>query len=1136
MEIILKPQTANLKPQKNPHEVAHYCIKLYPLTNQVSFVSLFFNQNYCSMKKFMLFAFVIIASAKSVFAQIDAGLFRYPDVSHTSIVFTYANDIWLVPKDGGTAIKLSSPAGVESFPKFSPDGNTIAYSGNYDGNQDVYVMPTAGGVPTRLTFHGLPDRVVDWTPDGKRVLFASGRESGRERYNQFYTIAPTGGPADKLPLAYAEFGSYSPDGKEIAVTFISQVFRNWKRYRGGWNADINIYNFATQKSERVIATDASEELPMWRNQSIYFLSDRGSETRMNLWQYDVSSKAYKQLTDFKDYDVHFPSIGPDDIVFEAGGKLYLYTFATEKIKEVKVNVVSDRASLKPTTISVDRFMQAAALSPDGNRALIAARGELFSVPAEYGFVKNLTQTSGAAERYPAWSPDGKSIAYWSDQSGEYELWIRDMQSDSARKLTNYGPGFRYALKWSPDSKKLAFIDKAMKIQVYDLTTAKTTAIDKGLRMMHGALANFACSWSPDSRWLTYSRDLENYHTAVFLYDYAEKKLYQATSGFYDGGNPVFDPDGKYLYLLTSQAFQPSYSDFDNSFIYANSTQVAAISLKRTTPSLLYPKNDEVGVKREEEKQKADSVKKVLNEAGVIDTKKPVPSTPSIDIEGMESRLVVLPMKPGNIANLSAVKGRIIYQVFPNTGAADNKSVLKYYDIEKREEKTILEDLNGYQLSQDGKKILVRRGNSLAILRPDENQRFEKPLRVSEMQMLLDPVAEWHQIFNDAWRLERDYFYDPKMHGVDWALMKQRYAKMLDGAESREEVNVVLGEMLGELNSSHTYKGGGDEEIEKNKAVGYLGIDWEPAGKYYKIKSIIRPAMWDAEVRSPLDISGSDIKEGDYILAVNGIPVTTETEPYAAFQGLAGKTVEITYNSSASASGAKTAIVKTLDDESRLRHLAWIESNRKRVEQETNGQAGYIYVRSTGIDGQNELIRQFSAQWDKAALVIDERFNNGGQIPDRFIEVLNRTPLAFWAIRDGEDWPWPPYAHFGPKVMLINGWSGSGGDAFPDYFRKKGLGPLIGSRTWGGLIGISGVPPLIDNGSITAPSFRMYNPDGTWFREGHGVDPDIDVPEDLGAISKGTDPQLERGIAEIKGLLKNKPFKKPTPPPVEKRGF
>ncbi len=1087
------------------------------------------------MYRLIIFAVSYIVSIP-LKAQIDAGLFLYPDVSKTQIVFTYANDLWMVPKEGGTAIKLSSPAGVESFPKFSPDEKTIAFSGNYDGNLDVYVLPVAGGIPLRLTQHGAPDRVVDWTPDGKRVLFSSGRESGRDRFNQFFTIPVAGGTVEKLPLAYAEFGSYSPDGKDIAVTFISQVFRNWKRYRGGWNADIHLFNFASNKSEKITTTDASDELPMWHGNSIYFLSDRGSEVRMNLWRYDISSKKFTQLTNFKEYDAHFPSLGSDDIVFEAGGKLYLFGLSSQQLKEVRVSIVSDRTALKPSVQSAEKYIQRAFISPDGNRALIEARGEIFSVPAEFGFVKALTRTSGAAERYAAWSPSGNNVAYWSDQSGEYELWIMEEgKENSAKKLTNYGPGFRYNLFWSPDSKKLAFIDKAMKVQVYDLATDKTTLVDKGLRMTHGALENFTCNWSPDSRWLTYNRDLENYHRAVFLYDYTNKKLHQVTSGFYNSTNSVFDPEGKYLYLLSSQSFQPNYSDIGNTFIYANSTQLGAIALKKTTPSLLYAKNDEVGVKRDEEKQKADSVKKVLKDAGVLDAKKVIPNV-EIDTEEMERRLVILPLKAGNYGRLNAIKGRIIYQVFPNTGVSDGKASLRYYDIDKREEKTILDDVNQYRLSADGKKILVQRQNQLAIIKPDENQKFEKPLRTAEMQAMVDPVKEWKQIFTDAWRFERDYFYDPNMHGVDWNLVKERYSKMLNAAMTREEVNVVLGEMIGELDASHTYKGGGDEELRKTAPVGYLGIDWKAEGNFYKIQKIIRPALWDAEVRSPLDISGTDIKEGNYILAVNGIPITTSSEPFAAFQGLANKTVELVYNTTPSFNGAKTAVVKTLEDESRLRHLAWIENNRKRVEEATNGDAGYIYVPSTGLDGQNELIRQFNAQWDKKALVIDERFNSGGQIPDRFIEVLNRSPLAFWAIRDGEAWPWPPFAHFGPKVMLINGWSGSGGDAFPDYFRKKQLGPLIGSRTWGGLIGISGVPALVDNGGITVPTFRMYNPDGTWFKEGYGVDPDIPVGEDLSAMAKGIDPQLERAIVEIKDLLKNKGFKRPPVPKYEKRSF
>lgn len=1092
------------------------------------------------MKKTLSGLAVCLVCITQLPAQIDAGLFRYADVSQTQIVFTYANDIWIMPKEGGQATKLSSPPGVEAFPKFSPDGKTLAFTGNYDGNKDVYTLPVNGGVPQRLTQHGYTDRVVDWTPDGN-ILFASLRESGKERFNQFYTVAPSGGAATKLPLAYAEFGSYSPDGKQIAVTFRSQAFRSWKRYRGGWKADIHVYNFATQASENISVKDAAgDEFPMWHDKYIYFLSDRGQELRMNLWRYNTSTKAVEQLTHFKDYDIHFPSIGPSDIVFEVGGKLYLFSLSAQKATEVKVSVITDKATLRPRQENVRNFLQYISISPDGNRVLAGARGEVFSLPAAEGYVKNLTNTPGVAERSAAWSPDGKTIAYWSDASGEYELYLQSSTKEAApEKVTSYGPGFRYDLFWSPDSKKIAFIDKAMRIHIYDVSTRQTTEVDHALRYMHGNLENFQASWSHDSKWLAYARDLDNQHDAVFLYDYTNKKATQITSGFYSCTSPVFDREGKYLYLLTTQSFRPTYSDIDNSFVYTNGTQVAAISLQKDTRSPLYAKNDTVTLKKEEEPAKKDEDtaknadkdkdKKDKKDDDKKDTKKDDKNV-KIDLDQIERRLTLLPIGAGNYGQLGAGKGKLIYAKYSSGAPAS----IRYFDLEEREEKTIITGTGFYQLSADGQKLLVSLNGNWGVIKAAENQKVDKQVPTKDMKMLVEPMAEWKQIFTDAWRLERDYFYDPNMHGVNWQQAKERYQKMLEGATTREEVNYVIGELIGELNASHTYYGGGDGDREKSTSVGYLGIDWEAAGNYYKVKTILRGASWDAEVRSPLDQPGIAVKEGDYILAVNGVPLTTAQEPYAAFQDLSEKTVELTYNISPDWKGAKTVVVTTLDDEYRLRNLAWIEGNRKRVEEATNGDAGYIFVPSTGVDGQNELIRQFNAQWDKKSLVIDERFNNGGQIPDRFIELLNRKPLAFWAIRDGSKWPWPPYANFGPKVMLINGWSGSGGDAFPDYFRKAGLGPLIGARTWGGLIGISGLPNLIDNGNITAPSFRMYNPDGSWFAEGHGVEPDIAVDENLGQMAKGVDPQLEKAISTIKELLKTKGYTAPVAPGYEKR--
>ena len=1077
-------------------------------------------------------------AGKQAAAQVDAGLFRYPDVSRSQIAFSYANDIWIVPKTGGTAIKLISPPGVETFPKFSPDGSKLAFSGNYDGNTDVYVLPVAGGVPLRLTQYGGPDRVVDWTLDGKQVLFASGRESTKERFNQFFTIPENGGTTTKLPLAYAEFGSYSPDGSSMALTTRTQSFRNWKRYRGGMKADIHVFNFKTQQSEDISAkSEAGDEFPMWYNNYIYFLSDRGTEQRMNLWRYDTGTKAYEQITHYKDYDVHFPSMGPEDIVYEANGKLYVMALATQQSTEVKVTITTDLAALKPHTVHTVKYIQSASVSPDGQRALLSARGDVFSVPAINGYVKDLTRSSGVAERYPVWSPDGKSIAWWSDKSGDYELWIAPAgKENEARQITHYGPGFRYQPYWSPNSKQVAFIDQAMKIWILDVATGKTTAVDQALHYSPDVFDGFRFSWTPDSRWLTYSRDMDNLHEAVFLFDTKNNKRYQVTSGFYDCSRPVFDEEGKYLYILTNQLFKPTYSSIDNTFIYANATTIGVINLEKSTPSLLATRNDAVVVKDDKKEPETPAKEKEKKEKGKKETPAADKKTAiNIDLENMEARMVLLPIPGGIYSRLGAAKGKILFlsSTPPDEEESSGEATLQYYDIATQQVKTIIKNPGTYELSADRNKILVNSG-PYGIIDVAENQKIDTAMRVEEMEMTVNPAEEWKQLFMDTWRMERDYFYDPHMHGVDWNAVKDKYLHLLEGARTREEVSFVINEMIGEMNASHTYNFGGDVEDSKVENVGYLGVNWQADGQYYKIKQIIRGAPWNAEARNPLDEPGININEGDYILAVNGVPLTTAQEPFSAFQSLAGKAVELTYNSRPSMEGAKTAIVKTIAKEYRLRHLAWIESNRKRIADATNNQVGYIYVPSTGIDGQDELIRQFNAQWDKAALIIDERFNNGGQIPDRFIEMLNRKPLAYWATRDGKPSPWPGYANFGPKVMLINGWSGSGGDAFPDYFRKTGLGPLIGTRTWGGLIGISNTPGLIDGGAITVPSFRMFDQNGTWFREGHGVDPDIPVDENLGEMAKGVDPQIERAITEIKNLLQTKAYKAPAQPAYEVR--
>ena len=1073
-----------------------------------------------------------LAFATTSYAQIDARMLRYPAVSKTQIAFVYAGDIWLVSKEGGSAFRLTSSPGEESFPRFSPDGSKVAYSASYDGNVDVYVVPSGGGEPARLTHHPMADRVVGWTPDGTRVLFASGRESGRQRYNQFYTVAATGGLPEKLVVPYGEFGSYSPDGRQFAYMPMAQDFRNWKRYRGGWSPDIWLFDLNTKAAKNITSNPANDAQPMWIGGTIYFISDRGPNERNNIWAHDVKAGTSRQVTQFADFDITFPSLGPDGIVFQAGGRLYFLDVPSGKQREVPVRVVTDETTLRPRTTKVDNLIQWAAVSPTGKRALFAARGDVFTAPAEFGPVVNASRTSGVAERYPRWSPDGKTLAYWSDRTGEYELTVRPADaSGEEKKITSFGAGFRYAPYWSPDSRKVAFVDQAMRVHLTDVDSGRTTKIDECPEWMnHPTLENFEFKWSPDSRWLTYSRPTGDANSAIFLYDAKNAKLTRATTGYLNDNQPVFDPDGRYLFYASDREFAPVYGNFDNSWTYPNPTRLVAVPLRKDVPSPLHARNDYEGAaetKKPEEK-KEDSAKPAADV-------KPV----DIDLDGFEQRAVILPPPAGNYAEVQAVKGKLLFRRLPRTGSSDTKSPIVYFDLTEREEKPVLDDAGGFEVTADGKKMLVAAQNRWAILEIKTPQKFEKPIATAEMEAAVDPRAEWKQMFEDVYRFERDYFYDEGMHGVDWPAIKSRYGKLLEDAVTRWDVDFIIGEFIGELNASHTYYGGGDKETAPARNVGLLCIDWElaPAAAgspaAYRVRHIVGGGPWDAGVRAPLDEPGVNVKEGEYILAVNGVTIDTKQDPWAAFQGLGNKTVILTVNAKPAAEGSRQVLVKTLASEVELRYRAWIEERRQIVDKATQGKVGYIYVQSTGVDAQNELVQQFMGQWKKDGLIIDERWNGGGQIPDRFIELLNRPILAYWAVRDGASWQWPPVAHRGAQVMLINGWSGSGGDAFPTYFKQAGIGPLIGTRTWGGLIGISGAPTLVDGGNVTVPTFRMYDPKGSWFAEGHGVDPDIEVIDDPSQLASGTDPQLARAIREVQERIAKMP-KPPTRPAPEKR--
>jgi len=770
-------------------------------------------------------AFTPLRAADDPPRALDARMMRQPDVSATHIVFVYAGDIWLVPKSGGEAVRLSSPRGEESFPKFSPDGSQIAFSGNYDGNLDIYVMPVSGGLPRRVTHHGAPDRMVDWYPDGKHLLYATTMTSYKDRFNQLYKVPAEGGLPEKLPVPYGEFGAIGPDGRTLAYHPISVDFRTWKRYRGGMNPDIWLFDLATYKARNLTRSDASESIPMWHGQTLYFLSDRGPDKRFNIWAYDFGRDRFRQVTFFKEFDVRFPSIGPGDIVFECGGRLYLLDLRTEQTREVPVTVRTDRATLKPRAQNVSNFIQNAAPSPSGKRALFEARGEIFSVPAEHGVIRNLTRNSGSAERFPAWSPDGRWIACFSDRTGEYELTLLPAEpgpgtNAEPRTLTRLGPGFRYQPQWSPDSKKILWIDQAMKIWVYDFDTRTNRCIDQQMWMYHGALQRFRVSWSPDSRWIAYAADCENRQTAIVLYDYQNHRRHQVTSGFYNDDLPVFDPDGKYLFFRTTRHFAPLYSELDNTWIYANGARLAAVPLRKDVPSPVGPRNDEEPVKEKEADKPKDGDKPKedksggtgMDPAGVSEELAPVaaglvladtntppaesagsgttnaapaaakkpdtapgkaPKPVEIDLEGFESRVVLLPTKPGRYDDLAAVSGKLIYRWLPRLGSDATASPIEYYDLEKRETKRILDDADDLQLTADRSRLLVRKGNNYAFIEPKENQRMDKRLATDRLEATIDPVAEWRQIFNDAWRLHRDYFYDPNLHGVDWTATRQR---------------------------------------------------------------------------------------------------------------------------------------------------------------------------------------------------------------------------------------------------------------------------------------------------------------------------------------------------------------------------
>jgi tricorn protease len=1071
---------------------------------------------------------ILLITAQYTSAQINAKLMRYMDVSDLQITFVYGGDIWVMPKEGGTALQVTHSQGEESWPRFSPDGQSIAFTASYNGNEDVYVMPASGGVPVRVTYQSQADRMVDWHPDGERLLIASKRESGRQSYSQLYLVSKNGGLPVKLPLPYGELASYSPDGSSLA--YITKITENYpfKRYRGGLSSDILVCDLENNRVENITSSRATEGKPAWMGEQIYFLSDRGKNMRMNVWVYDTNEKNAEQVTFLEDFDISYLSAGNGDLVFEAGGILYLMNAATKLYKPVPVHVVSDLSLEMARSVDVSKSIRHVSASPEGKRIVIEARGELFNVPVKEGYVMNLTRSSGAFDMMPAWSPDGELIAFWSDRSGEYQLYLQDPEKEKEPvQLTRREKGFGYTLFWSPDSKKIAFIDETNNISIIDVSSGRTeVAGNYGWNYGHGGRYSYHISWSPDSKWIAFTKGMENSHNAIFIYNLEEKIAHPVTSGFFDDTRPVFSVDGKYLYLLTNRNMNATYSDMgDGTWVYPNATQLASIPLKKNNPSLLQPRNDTL------KKVSTASGKK---EGAKTDSSKVVKV--EIDPDEMESRMDIMPAKAGNFGFLAAFKGKLVYLRNPNTGSENRSSSLTYYDLEKREEKEIISDVDEVQSTADGKMLLVKIKEQYGIIKPEEKQKVDTPVPTVSLVMDLVPREEWRQIFLDTWRRHRDFFYDPEMHGVDWAGLKAQYGALIEDARSRWDVSNITSNLVAELSAGHTYTFGGDVEEVKRINTGFLGIDWELPGEVFQIKRIVKPADWDTEVRSPFDKPGVGVNPGDYIHAVNGIALEPGRDPYAAFEGLSGRTVALTVSKTGRMEDSRRVVVQCLtpEEEINLRYLEWVENNRKMVDRLSEGKLGYVYMSNTAGRGQLELVKMYYGQLGKLGFIIDERFNGGGQLADRFLELLMRPVVYNLHWRYGRDHTQPVMTNTGPKGMLINGWAGSGGDGLPWAFKVLKTGPIVGERTLGILVGPATGHQLIDGGGITVPGARLYDNDGHWFWEGEGVAPDIEVWDDPNIMMQGRDPQIERVVEEVLKLLETHPPKMTPAPQRENR--
>ncbi len=1082
----------------------------------------------------LLVAGVVLAALAAPAAALEeCRLMRMPDIQGNRIAFVYAGDLWTVDRAGGLAQRLTSHDGQELFPKFSPDGRTIAFTGEYDGNTDAYTIPAEGGEPKRLTWHPGADQVAEWYPDGKSILVRSPRNSAPTRYDRFFKVPAAGGFEQMLALPTAGYASFSADGNLLAFVSPSYDRRTWKHYKGGNAPNIWVYDFAKNVSQKITDWEGADEWPMFHGKTVYYCSDQGGRNA-NLWSYDLDTKQRRQVTQFAEYDVKWPSIGGDAIVFENGGNLWVMDLPSEKLTRISVMVPDDKPATRLEYRNVSDHIGGFDLSPSAKRVVIEARGELFTVPAEKGDVRNLTNTPGARERDPAWSPDGRWIAYLSDKSGEYQLHVIGADGRTPdRQVTHDGATFRFPAQWSPDSKKLLFSDKTHRLWWADVVTGKLTEIQ------HNDYAEIReYGWSGDSKWVCFSAPASGAGFGMIeLYSLETGKVTNVTEGLSDDVSPTFDPAGKYLYFVSRRTFTPEFGGFELDIHFTATDKLYALSLQDTTASPVAPESDEESPAAADKPDGGADKDAKGKDAKDAKDANPAVAALHIDLAGLANRTSELPVQAGRYHALTAIKGKVVWlaQDAPSDENGSAPLSLHFLDFEKREDKTVLTGIDdGFALSRDGAKVLYRKDGVFGIVDLAENKKpGDGKIETGSLMAWVDPHQEWMQIFNEAWRLERDFYYDPAMGGLDWKAVGARYRQLVPYVAHRADLNYILGELIGELGTSHTYVSGGELPKVPHVAVGLLGVDWATdASGLYRFQKIYRNRDWNSDVHAPLGEPGIDVQEGDLLLEVDGRAVRLPENVFAAFTGRADQLTTIKVGRSANDPKARTYTVKPIASEASLRYVAWVRGNYDAVQKATGGRVAYIHVPNTAVGGIQEFSKGFYPQVDKQGIIVDERFNAGGFIPDFFVERLQRNTWTYWSNRDGQGFRTPTTALDGPKCILANEYAGSGGDAFPYYFRLRGCGPVIGKRTWGGLVGISHDLPLVDGGSVTMPDFGIYSTDGKWIVENHGVDPDIEVENTPESMINGHDLQLERAIQYELDQLAQNPAPRPGRPPYK----